>query len=175
MWYVAGTDLSSFHHVLADRNDTTVPDQYRRYLDSTWYRVAQSLNTSRFDTFRDKLLYNVLLYPIVVYNAGGRRGEFAGVFEMLRAGTLSLGDVSADELDIVLRSGVAEGGVDALTFVMDDYYVPVLNLTGPGSPDSLFPFSVYQLLVSTNSDTQQSRSPPALRHTSVADPSCCVL
>ena len=153
VWYVSASDFVYFDHVLADRNDTAFSQQYRQYIGRLWDRVAKSLNTSRLDTIRDKLLYQAIGYPIVMYDAGGRRSEFAGVFEQLQQGTLSVWDIAPDELDIVLRCGVVQGGTDTLSFVMNSYYIPVLDSTGPGSPDSLSPFSAYQMLVSSTPHT----------------------
>ena len=170
VWYLSATDLIYFDHVIADRSDQTVPNQYKAYLAQLWDRVAKSLNTSRQDTTRDKLLYQALIFPIVMYGAGGRRDEFAAVFQKLRTGAVSVADIPADELDIVLRSGVRAGDPDDLTFVLDTYYVPLLIGGGPGSPDDPSPFSIYQILVSRhNIHRQCSSSQHTSASTSVTD------
>ena len=150
MWTIAAPSLLNVYSLMSGKSDglSTI---YQSYLQHQFNRVAASLNTSRYNTLRDKFLYSVLGDAIVRFDVGGRRKEFVDRFFALQAvpPRLSVGDLPVDEVDLVLQSGVWSGGLNGQSgayWVFNTLYWPAVLNGGFDRVDSRNALSYDQLL-----------------------------
>ena len=149
MWTSAAPSLLNLYKVMAAKTDGLAP-LYAYYIQQQFARVAQSLNTSRFDTIRDRSLYTVLGDAIVRFDVGGRRQEFVDQFTRVQLTNGSLSALVADEVDLVLQSGVWSGGglnhTSGAMYVFNQFYWPALQDGGFERVDPTAALSYNQLL-----------------------------
>ena len=157
VWTVAAPSLLNVYKLMAGKADGLAA-LYTTYLQQQFRLVALSLNTSRFDTIRDKSLYTVLADAIVRFDVGGRRQEFADQFARLRRGG-NVSDVPADEVDLVLQCGVWSGvlgNASGAMFVFDEYYWPAVLNGGFERADATDALSYAQLLKAMSSSNSSA-------------------